>query len=117
MGYVAGKQGEYIIYALIAYVTKPSNKRKRRAFQTGDERKIHREVRKTPAEIAEEIAEKEKVFDLVRGLSPNDFVLIALYFGHDKTYTEVGKVFDRSDRWASGRIKEILKGLRKEMER
>lgn len=115
--YVAGREGKYIIWTLLEYVTKPSIKLKRRAFRTGDARQIYREKEKTPSDVLDEKECNKRVFDLMKMLSPDDFVLISLYFGHGKTYGEIGEIFSKSDRWASGRIKSILTKLRKEADR
>lgn len=119
VAYVAGKEGKYIIWALIAYTTKPSSVRKRRAFRTGDERKIRkrRKEQLTPLEALEEKDEELRLSALLFQLNPLDLSLIQAYFAQGKTYPEVGKIFGKSDRWASGRIKNILAKLRERMER
>ena len=50
VAYVAGREGKYIIWTLLAYVTKPSSRRKRRAFRIGDEREAFREGEKSSSE-------------------------------------------------------------------
>ncbi len=118
VAYVAGREGRYILWTLVAYVTLPSNEVKRRAFRTGDGRAILRDVgERAPSEILEMDDDKERAFELITMLSPDDLVLICLYFGREKSYKDIGGIFDRSGWWTSLRIKSILSGLRKEMEK
>lgn len=116
VAYVAGREGRYILWYLLEYVTKPSDKVKRCAFRTGDARRIYRDEEKTPERIAEEEDDKEKAFDLIRMLEPDSLMIIVLYFGRGKSYKEIGEIFDRSGWWASTKVRSILRSLRKEME-
>ena len=122
VAYVAGREGRCILWDLISYVTLPSNTIKKRiggasqrAFRTGDERRIRRDRERAPEEIAEREDDERRAFELIRMLSPDDLVLICLYFGREKNYKEIGEIFERSGWWVSQKIRCILDGLRKEM--
>lgn len=117
VAYVAGREGRYILWELIEYVTLPSKKRKRRAFRLGDERGFfqYNLENKTPSKILEEKDDEKKAFELIKMLSPDDLVLICLYFGRGKSYKDIGRIFERSGWWVSMRIRSILENLRKEM--
>lgn len=124
VAYVAGREGRYILWELIHYVVLPSNdvgmsgniKRKRGAFRTADLRRNARELDEpSPLKLLEEKDDKRKAFDLMTMLSPDDLVLICLYFGREKSYKDIGRIFERSGWWVSLRIKSILENLRKEM--
>jgi len=120
VAYVAGKEGRHIIWELIEYVTKPTISpfdRRRRAFRTGDRRRLYRDDPASPEEIAEEKDDRRKAFELLSVMSPDDIVLICLYFGREKSYKDIGKIYNRSGWWVSLRIRGILDSLRKEMEK
>ena len=128
VAYAAGKArstiGEahtWIMWELIHYVVMPMDgvdrRKKRGCFSTIDLRRRYLDAIPSASEELEKKDELIKLFNHIMSLGHDDIIIICLRFGRERSFKEIGEIFNRSGWWASMRITKILERLRKELEK
>ena len=130
VAYAAGKArstiGEahtWIMWELIHYVVMPMEavdklgvRIRRGCFRTVDLRRRYLDATPSASDEVEKKDELVKLFNLIMSLGHDDVIIICLRFGRERSFKEIGEIFNRSGWWASMRITKILERLRKELE-
>jgi len=68
-----------------------------------------------PERWAEKKEEIERLERAVRTLEWDEVKIVELYYRYDKTYIEIGRLFNRTPEWARWKMLGVVKKLRKEL--